>query len=102
MILIRDDRGQIFNKVKSPAIIVDTVDKDNCYIRKIGEKEKIEKQFEEMIEKYKKADLKEEVEKTILLVLPKNQKLVDKVYNYPGFLNKIIAELNKKGVEVND
>jgi hypothetical protein len=73
--------------------IVDTVDSENYFIRKIGEKENLEVKFKKLIEKYKKTGLEEEVEKTILIELPKNQELVNKTSNYKSFLKKVVDSL---------
>jgi len=96
MIKIRDSKGKIYNKVNNPAIIVDTVDPENYFIRKIGEKEILEEKYKELIKKYKKAGLKEEVKKTILVELPKDQELVDKISNYNSFLKKVVDVLKQK------
>jgi len=93
MILIRDSKGAIYNTVQNPTIIVDTVDPKNYFIRKIGEKENLKIKFKELIEKYKKAGLKEEVEKTILIELPKDQELIDKISNYNSYLKKVVDSL---------
>ena len=88
MILIRDDNGKVYNYCNKPSVIVDTVDPENYFIRKIGEEK-----YKKLIEKYKKAGLKEEVKKTILIELPKDQELVDKISNYNSFLKKVVDSL---------
>lgn len=81
-ILIRDEKT-IYNSVKTPAVVFD---KDLGVLLKIGDYSEMEKYYEITTNIYKERSLNFMVESLILLELPKDQDIVDKVFQNTGYL----------------
>ena len=92
MFLVRDSKGQVFNKLKEPAVILDTKEER---VLKNGEYEDMLKYFNIMCKKYREAGFDFMVNDLAVMHLPKDQGEIDKVFsmhNYIGVIYKKIKD----------
>lgn len=92
MFLVRDSKGEIFNRLKEPAVILDTEEE---IVLKNGEYDDMLKYFEIMCKKYRDAGFDFMADNLAVMHLPKDQDEIDKVFsmhNYIGVIYKQIKD----------
>lgn len=88
MFLIQDSTGKVFNKVQNPTAVYDARD---SVLLKIGEWENMYKFYEEVQARYNLFGYSEEARDIHIMTLPKDQELIDKVFqicDYIGVLHR--------------
>jgi hypothetical protein len=85
-IAIRDAQGQVYNRVENPEVIFDS---ETYTLIKIGERDKIKAYYDDMCRKYKRAGFFDEVSHLTYMDLPKDQDIVDKVFNITGYIQTL-------------
>lgn len=95
MIEIRDEKGEVFNRVERPAVVMD---RDCGTVLIIGEWETMETYFEDLQKKYRELGFDEAADDIVLVELPKEQEEVDKVFQNTGYMLRIYKEAIK-GIE---
>lgn len=91
MILIQDDE-QVFNTVNHPAVVFDS----SCgTLYKIGEYDVMYTYFKDTVEKYRTHGFHDMADDLVLMTLPQDQTLVDKVFNNTGYILTIYNHLTK-------
>lgn len=88
--LIRDNT-QVFNEVSEPGAIMDV---KTGTLLKIGEYEVMEEYWEFMRKQYINNGFRDMADDIMLVQLPKNQEIIDKVFNISDY----IGTLYKKGI----
>ena len=88
---IRDEKGTIFNTVTEPAVVFD---KACGTVLKIGQYENMDAYFSMMYTKYSTMGFQDEANDLALLALPKDQEIIDKVFQNTGFILRYL-ENNK-------
>lgn len=81
--LIRDGKGEIYNKVKEPAVVFDN---ESGTIYKIGEYKVMKTYHQDVVKTYDNAGFKEMGDSLCLLELPRKQELIDKIFQNTGYL----------------
>lgn len=96
MILIQDESGEIYNKTNNPAVVFD---KESGVYHKIGGYNSMKSYYEVARTAYEANGFQEMADNLILLELPKDQEIVDKVFQITGFLKTFYESevLDKKG-----
>lgn len=83
---IRDESGQIFNRVTNPAAVFD---KETGTIHKIGERDVIIEHFNLMTEHYRAHGLHDVADDVTFMELPKIQDELDKVFQITGYIKRL-------------
>lgn len=89
MMLVRDETGKVFNKVSNPAIVFD---KESGVYHKIGEYEIMKSYHEAAVVVYQRNEFYKMAEDLILLELPKDQEVLDNVFQISGYIKKFYEE----------
>jgi len=79
------DGNHIYNKVNKPAAVFDL---DTGTLYKIGESEDIFAYYEEVQHVYEESCLFDMADNLIFIELPKDQDLIDKIFQNSGFIKK--------------
>ena len=96
MIKIRDSKGEIFNEVKNPAVVADKSPRGNYIMLKIGEREDMEKYYDTVVSNFEKMKFPQFAKDLCLVDLPKEQEIVDRVFQTTGYIDRFIGENIKK------
>lgn len=91
--LIRNELGNIFNRVNNPAAVFD---KETGTLYKIGEYEIMKQYYQTAIEAYDGAGFKEVSQDLCLMELPREQETIDKVFQNTGYVKVLYESLNKE------
>lgn len=96
MIKIRAN-GEVFNEVENPSIVVDIVEKENepneYIMMKIGEKENMQDYYNLVLKRYKENGFENQINLAII-DLPRNQELVDRVFQTTGYLSRVLKDVD--------
>jgi len=92
MIKIRDSKGELFNEVKNPAVVADKSPRGNYIMLKIGEKEVMEEYYDTVVSNFEKMKFPQFAKDLCLIDLPKNQKIIDRIFQTTGYIDKFIRE----------
>lgn len=88
---IRDEKGEVFNTVTHPAVVFD---KQCGTLQKIGEYADMETYFNVTQAAYRKAGFPDVADDVTLMDLPRDQDIIDKVFQNTGYLLTLYKNLN--------
>lgn len=91
---IRDEKGEVFNRVKEPAVVFD---RETGTIYKIGEYEVMEEYFNRTQTLYRSQGFGDIADEMILMELPGNQQIIDRVFQISGYVKRLYEENIKTG-----
>jgi hypothetical protein len=90
MLHVRNNKNQIYlENIETPACFFD---KDTFTLMKIGEKVDVEKYFNKYRAAYLKNNAPEMAEALVLVELPKDQDILDKVFNVSRYCKNLISQ----------
>ena len=92
MILIRDGK-EVYNRVTRPAVVFD---RETGTLMKIGEWEVMEEYFHKTQDEYRAVGYHEIADDVLLMELPNDQEIVDKVFQNTGYLKVLYTEATDK------
>lgn len=81
--LIRDECGKVFNKVNTPAVVFD---KESGVYHKVGEYDILKDYYDLAVKAYRTQGFPEMARNLVLLELPKDQEVIDKVFQNSGYI----------------
>lgn len=84
--LIRNAYGEVFNEVSRPTVVFDT---ETGTIHKIGDFGVVYKFYDQITTAYVDAGFINQARAMALMELPKDQEIVDNVFNNTGYILKI-------------
>ncbi len=93
MILIRSER-EVYNQVENPAVVYD---RNLCMMIKIGEREDMLAYQHRVVQAYIANGFDSMVSDVGFMALPKDQEIVDKVFNCSGYLKTLITQMGGNG-----
>ena len=85
-----ENEMEIYNEIKEPAVICD---RELGVLITIGEKEQIEKYYEDIQIQYRNNHLDAVADDIVMLELPKDQAEIDKVFQISGYIKKYLKEM---------
>ena len=91
--LTDESSGEILHELIKPAISFSYNDGSIC-ARKIGNYDKVKADFDAIHEKLEKAGLMDMAYEYLIMDLPKDIELLNKVYNNPQHLKRYLTEFN--------
>lgn len=94
MFLIRNEQGEIYNKVSEPAVVVDLAVNT---VLKIGEYSDMEDYFNFIVDRYNTAGFPEMAHDLAVMNIPKDQEEIDRIFLNSGYIEKYTKEFVNKG-----
>ena len=91
--LIRDEKGEVFNRVKTPTVVFDGKD---AVLYKIGEKEAMEDYYELCQKRYRSSGFHSMADDLVLMDIPKDQETIDKVFQITGYIGVLYKQVVQK------
>lgn len=88
---VRDGQGQTFSTLENPAVVFD---KKCGTLQKIGEYADMEDYFNVTQATYRKAGFPDIADDVTLMDLPRDQEIIDKVFQNTGYLLTLYKDLN--------
>lgn len=86
--MIRDNKT-VFNQVEQPAVVFD---KESGTLLYIGEREVMQEKFEQYNAVYRASGFVDMAEALVLMDLPHDQDVIDKVFQITGYVKKLYEE----------
>lgn len=83
---IRDEKGNVYNKVEHPAVVFD---KDCGTLLKIGNRDKMLAYFNQTNDKYREKGLHDMADNLYYMELPKDQREIDRVFHNAGYIKRL-------------
>ncbi|MCR6108646.1 hypothetical protein HXA34_20335 [Salipaludibacillus agaradhaerens] len=83
---IRDEKGEVYNRVENPAAVFDA---ESGTLHKIGEADKMQRAFNAMTETYREAGLHGMADDLHYMELPKDQEEIDKVFQNADYIKRL-------------
>lgn len=86
------DEKNVYNKVTRPTVVFD---KEDGVLLKIGEYDTMRNYYDQIHGVYTQAGLHDIANELVLMELPKDQEIIDKVFNIAGYIKRVYKQTMK-------